>query len=84
MKAYQSHIKAYTTHPSEMKGVFNLKKLHLGHLAKSFGLRDAPGQVKSKREFNNDKREADKPRNKRFNIDEFGNGMPRKARKMYW
>lgn len=47
-KAFSSHIRAYATHPSNEKEIFHVKKLHLGHLAKAFGLREAPtGIVKS-------------------------------------
>ncbi|GAA5944126.1 uncharacterized protein JCM15063_005325 [Sporobolomyces koalae] len=42
-KAFQAHIRAYATHPSAEKHIFNTKALHLGHLAKSFGMREAPG-----------------------------------------
>ncbi|GAA99916.1 hypothetical protein E5Q_06619 [Mixia osmundae IAM 14324] len=41
-KAFTSHVRAYATHPSEEKAFFHVKNLHLGHLAKAFGLRDAP------------------------------------------
>ncbi|KAK4694489.1 ATP-dependent RNA helicase DDX31/DBP7, partial [Phenoliferia sp. Uapishka_3] len=40
--AFTSHIRAYATHPSSEKSMFNTKALHLGHLAKSFGMREAP------------------------------------------
>ncbi|KAL8293465.1 hypothetical protein RQP46_000166 [Phenoliferia psychrophenolica] len=40
--AFTSHIRAYATHPSSEKTMFNTKSLHLGHLAKSFGMREAP------------------------------------------
>ncbi|KAI8517836.1 ATPdependent RNA helicase, partial [Branchiostoma belcheri] len=42
---YQSFIRAYATFPSTLKHIFHVKKLHLGHVAKSFGLRDAPGDI---------------------------------------
>ncbi|KWU43290.1 DEAD-domain-containing protein [Rhodotorula sp. JG-1b] len=42
-KAFQAHIRAYATHPAAEKHLFNLKAVHLGHLAKSFGMREAPG-----------------------------------------
>ncbi|KAL7272568.1 ATP-dependent RNA helicase dbp7 [Rhizina undulata] len=45
-KAWGSHIRAYTTHTSEEKSMFNHKALHYGHLAKCFGLRDKPGNIK--------------------------------------
>ena len=44
-KAFQSHIRAYATHVAKERGCFDLADLHLGHLCKSFGLRDAPGNV---------------------------------------
>ena len=40
--AYQDHMRAYTTHISAEKQYFNLRDIHLGHMAKSFGLRDTP------------------------------------------
>lgn len=45
-KAWGSHIRAYTTHVGAEKDIFNHKALHYGHLAKSFGLRDKPGDIK--------------------------------------
>ena len=50
--AFASSIKAYATHPAAEKAMFNTKSLHLGHLAKSFGMREAPGSsstLKSKK-----------------------------------
>ncbi|KAI9026860.1 P-loop containing nucleoside triphosphate hydrolase protein [Hyaloraphidium curvatum] len=41
-RAFTSHVRAYATHSASEKHIFHLRKLHLGHLAKSFGLRDAP------------------------------------------
>ncbi|XP_054219535.1 ATP-dependent DNA helicase DDX31 isoform X5 [Homo sapiens] len=38
----QSFIQAYATYPRELKHIFHVRSLHLGHVAKSFGLRDAP------------------------------------------
>jgi len=43
--SFHSYIKSYATYPSAMKKVFHVKHLHLGHLAKSFGLREAPTQM---------------------------------------
>lgn len=42
LPALQSFIRAYTTYPRELKHIFHVRLLHLGHVAKSFGLRDAP------------------------------------------
>ncbi|TPX33013.1 hypothetical protein SmJEL517_g04003 [Synchytrium microbalum] len=44
-KAYKSHLRAYATHTSLQKHMFHIKLLHLGHMAKSFGLRDAPADI---------------------------------------
>ncbi|PYI20384.1 DEAD-domain-containing protein [Aspergillus violaceofuscus CBS 115571] len=44
-RAYQSHIRAYATHIASERHMFNIKELHLGHLAKSFALRDRPSKI---------------------------------------
>lgn len=44
-QAFRSHIRAYATHVKEERHVFNISELHLGHMAKSFGLREAPGGI---------------------------------------
>ncbi|XP_044295918.1 probable ATP-dependent RNA helicase DDX31 isoform X2 [Varanus komodoensis] len=44
-KALQSFIRAYATYPADLKHIFHVRSLHLGHVAKSFGLRDAPGKL---------------------------------------
>ena len=45
-KAYQSHVRAYATHVAAERHMFDLAQLHLGHLAKAFGLRDKPGSIR--------------------------------------
>ncbi|PHH73680.1 hypothetical protein CDD80_3641 [Ophiocordyceps camponoti-rufipedis] len=42
---YRSHIRAYATHVKDERVHFDLSGLHLGHAAKSFGLREAPGGI---------------------------------------
>ncbi|KAL9002493.1 MAG: hypothetical protein Q9188_004574 [Gyalolechia gomerana] len=42
-KAFVSHVRAYATHVAKERAVFDVKGLHLGHLAKAFGLRERPG-----------------------------------------
>lgn len=44
-RGYQSHIRAYATHIASERSMFNIKELHLGHLAKSFALRDRPSKI---------------------------------------
>ncbi|XP_033099162.1 probable ATP-dependent RNA helicase DDX31 isoform X2 [Anneissia japonica] len=45
--ACQSFIRAYATYPSHLKHIFHVKNLHLGHVAKSFGLRVTPTSIGS-------------------------------------
>lgn len=45
--ALQSFVRAYTAYPSALKHIFHIRHLHLGHAAKSFGLRDAPQGLSS-------------------------------------
>lgn len=44
-RGYQSHIRAYATHVAAERTMFDIKELHLGHLAKAFGLRDRPASI---------------------------------------
>ena len=43
--AYQSYIGAYTAYPNSVKNIFHVKNLHLGHVASSFGLQEAPTKI---------------------------------------
>ena len=43
--AYQSFVRAYATYPTNLKHIFHIKNLHLGHVAKSFALREAPKEM---------------------------------------
>lgn len=45
LHAFTSHIRAYATHLSSERNFFNVKLLHLGHLAKTFGLRETPKKL---------------------------------------
>lgn len=45
-RGFQSHVRAYATHVSAERSIFNMQELHLGHLAKAFALRDKPGAIK--------------------------------------
>ncbi|KAL8714491.1 MAG: hypothetical protein Q9225_006567, partial [Loekoesia sp. 1 TL-2023] len=42
-KAFVSHVRAYATHVARERAMFDVKGLHLGHLAKAFALRERPG-----------------------------------------
>ncbi|KAK6131767.1 hypothetical protein DH2020_034463 [Rehmannia glutinosa] len=43
--AFSSWVRAYTAHRGELKRIFMVKKLHLGHVAKSFALKEQPSIV---------------------------------------
>ncbi|KAL8731627.1 MAG: hypothetical protein Q9166_003315 [cf. Caloplaca sp. 2 TL-2023] len=42
-RAFVSHVRAYATHIARERTMFDVKGLHLGHLAKAFALRERPG-----------------------------------------
>ncbi|GAO16013.1 hypothetical protein UVI_02055920 [Ustilaginoidea virens] len=42
---FKSHVRAYATHVREERIYFDMTQLHLGHVAKSFGLREPPGGI---------------------------------------
>ncbi|MBE3109382.1 MAG: DEAD/DEAH box helicase [Acidobacteria bacterium] len=42
---FKSHVRAYATHVKEERCYFDMTALHLGHVAKSFCLREAPGGI---------------------------------------
>ncbi|KAJ3086217.1 ATP-dependent RNA helicase dbp7 [Quaeritorhiza haematococci] len=44
-RAFTSHIRAYATHTASQRQFFSIRSLHLGHVAKSFALREAPNEV---------------------------------------
>ncbi|KAJ3676425.1 hypothetical protein LUZ60_003837 [Juncus effusus] len=51
--AFCSWVGAYNAHRGELKKIFVVKKLHLGHVARSFGLKEQPslvGRVQAKKE----------------------------------
>lgn len=43
--AFCSFVRAYAAHRGDLKKIFQVKQLHLGHVAKSFGLKDQPSLV---------------------------------------
>ena len=40
--AFRAHVRAYAAFPSAFKHIFHVKRLHLGHVAAAFGLKDPP------------------------------------------
>jgi len=53
--SFLSGIRAYAAYPKSMKSIFHPKKLHLGHVAKSFGLREPPKRLARDMHPNNDR-----------------------------
>ncbi|CAN0049154.1 unnamed protein product, partial [Phaeothamnion confervicola] len=43
--AFQSFVRAYATRSADSKRIFQVRTLHLGHVARSFGLKDPPSAV---------------------------------------
>lgn len=83
--AFRAAVRAYATFPKNLRHIFQMGKLHLGHLARSFALRDAPSKLKtvvgkskkkaSRTQHGGVKRKAgvQAPRpKKRADVDEFG------------
>ncbi|XP_072243226.1 ATP-dependent DNA helicase DDX31 isoform X2 [Leuresthes tenuis] len=60
-KALQSYLRAYTTYPTHLKHIFHIRSVHLGHAAKSFGLRDAPRGLASASGHRTKSKEPKKP-----------------------
>lgn len=48
MDAFRSSVRAYSTHSRDLRSIFDVKKIHLGHFAKSFGLVETPSTYSSK------------------------------------
>lgn len=46
-RAFQSHVRAYATHVADERAYFDIKQVHLGHLAKAFALRERPSGMKA-------------------------------------
>lgn len=44
-RSFVCHIRAYATHVAKERDMFDVKALHLGHLAKAFALRERPGNM---------------------------------------
>ena len=46
--AFIAYVRSYSTYPKAVKHIFHPKRLHLGHLSKSFALRETPAVVHTK------------------------------------
>ncbi|KAK2190355.1 hypothetical protein NP493_83g04057 [Ridgeia piscesae] len=90
-KAFQSFVRAYAAYPSHLKSIFHVKHLHLGHVAKSFALQDAPthiggivgkfGKMDSKRGAGQGRKRLSTtpsggpPKKHKSNVSEFASGL---------
>ncbi len=78
-QAFKSYIQAYATYPASLKEIFHVKKLHLGHFAKSFGLRAAPQQMEKSvggEPRNKSKKKSEKNRKRKItDMSESGGGL---------
>ena len=83
-RAFASHLRAYATHPSDEKHIFHIRHLHLGHIAKSFALRDAPGTISGhgkRRGMASAKKQTHRPKRRREEEND-GDGNPDAERRM--
>ena len=80
-KAFRSFIQSYATYPASLKEIFHVKKLHLGHIAKSFALRTAPQRMTQSFEQNFGSKKKDerkfekKKKRKAVDMSESGGGV---------
>lgn len=80
-------MRAYATHPSSEKHIFHVRNLHLGHLAKSFALRDAPKSVSTSggtSQVPRKERERERKPKKTVGTDEAASGSGTKKRAREW
>ena len=77
--AFSSTVRAYGSHCKEEKDCFAIGKLHLGHLAKSFGLLNAPSGISKgigrKRAKANEATSEKQPKKHRVKVGEFDSGL---------
>ncbi|XP_069842597.1 ATP-dependent DNA helicase DDX31 isoform X2 [Dendropsophus ebraccatus] len=92
-KALQSYIRSYATYPRDLKHIFHVRSLHLGHVAKSFGLRDAPHNLsqqlsgtkkqKAMKNKRNDRQKTVRTKQRFSDLltSEYSSGLPPKSKK---
>ncbi|GAM19591.1 hypothetical protein SAMD00019534_027660 [Acytostelium subglobosum LB1] len=84
--AYQSSLRAYATHKTLLKSVFHIGSLHLGHVSKSFALRETPSELnkitakqdkvaKKEDDLKKLQKTTDFKMKNYFQTNEFGNGL---------
>lgn len=83
-KAYLSHVRSYASYPKAMREVVLFKALHLGHLAKTYCLRETPRALgshhptwpkASRAEVGATRHEKPRPSAKKLEVSEFDSGI---------
>ncbi|XP_048244940.1 probable ATP-dependent RNA helicase DDX31 isoform X1 [Haliotis rufescens] len=85
-RGFKSFIRAYATYPQHLKSILKIHDLHLGHVAKMFGLREAPGGIGDRaghRDIKKHKQRPGAPRRKKLQVSEFDSGFTKtKAKRL--
>jgi len=63
-RAYSAYIRSYSTKEKVVRHIFSIRALHLGHVAKSFALREQPKELS--KSHRNSRNKADKDDNKEY------------------
>jgi ATP-dependent RNA helicase DDX31/DBP7 len=85
-KAYISHTRSYASYPRALKDILPFKQLHLGHICKSFCLRESPRVLgvsyqpakpkeRSSNGFNRNPRTGKRPLPMEYKTSEFSSGL---------
>ncbi|XP_054710600.1 probable ATP-dependent RNA helicase DDX31 [Uloborus diversus] len=79
--AFASYVQSYASYPKEVRDILPFKELHLGHVAKSFCLREAPSQLgvalpNTVSKFNRKPFQPKPQKRKYSNISEYDSGLP--------
>lgn len=77
INAYHSYLRAYAAYPRLLKPIFHPRKLHIGHVARSFALQDAPTQL-AKSEIVSKQRATDAREKQRDKADGAAPGLTKK------
>jgi len=81
---FQSYTRSYATYPKFLKSIFHLKYLHLGHVARSFGLKEKPSIIRpnqnKQQKMNNSQRNTKKTFKSEKNVKKKNYGMDQKEK----
>ncbi|XP_067661640.1 ATP-dependent DNA helicase DDX31-like [Haliotis asinina] len=77
-RGFKSFIRAYATYPHHLKSILKIPDLHLGHVAKMFGLREAPAGIGDRMGHHVVKKRKQRPglpRSRKPEVSEFDSGF---------